>query len=150
VFGGPSVPYRKEGTMPTKLTISPAQRLAVYEQVRLHLSTVSDLWLALERNHDYETAKRLGREFSEDSRLLDDLGWNPEDVRPEFELTMPDADLMRVLGRLRGEADGGLNPTGVERESKEQEERVELGFRRARDACDDLLAQLGVRGGELA
>lgn len=136
--------------MPTNLTITPGQRSAIYEQVRLHLSTVSDLWLALERNQDYETAKRLGREFSEDSRLLDDLGWHPDDARPEFKLTMPEADLVRVLGRLRSEADGGLNPTGVERESKEQEERVELGFRRARDACDDLLAELGVRGSELA
>lgn len=132
--------------MPTNLTLTPGQRSALYEQVRLHVSAISDLWLALERNHDYETAKRLGREFNEDFRLLDDLGWHPDDRRPEFELTIPAEDLTRILGRLRSEADGGLTPTGAERESKEQEERVELGFRRARDVCDDLLAGLANGG----
>lgn len=64
----------------------PAQ--ALYEQVRNHLAAFGDLWLALETDRDYANAKRLAVEFGEDFRLLEDLGWDPNDGRFTVELTM--------------------------------------------------------------
>jgi hypothetical protein len=38
-----------------------------------HLSGIEDVWMAVEQR-DFATAKRLGRLFAEDLRLLEDLG----------------------------------------------------------------------------
>jgi len=73
--GPPRCPAEKEGTLPREtIRITKAQRDALYEQVRNHLAAVGDLWLALETNKDYATAERLAIEFSEDFRLMADLG----------------------------------------------------------------------------
>jgi hypothetical protein len=64
------------------LTITRAQRDAIYELVVNHLSAIGDVWGCLDRR-EFATAKRLGREFAEDLRLLDDLGWSETlDQRP--------------------------------------------------------------------
>ena len=94
--------------MPVTTTINREEREALFEQVRNHLAALRDVWLAMEQHHDYETAERLGIEFSEDFRLLHDLGWHPTDGRQLFELTMPAEDLTEVLARLHSEAVGGL------------------------------------------
>jgi len=36
---------------------------------------------------DFAAAERLGIEFGEDFRLLDGLGWRPDEDREVFELT---------------------------------------------------------------
>ncbi len=92
----------------TTLKITNGQRDALYEQVRNHVASFGDLWIALETNRDYAAAERLAVEFSEDFHLLEDLGWNPEDGRLMVELTMEAHDLMEVVRRLRDEAQGGL------------------------------------------
>jgi hypothetical protein len=56
------------------VTIRRAQRDAIYEMVINHLSGIGDVWLAVHRR-DFADAKRLGRKFGEDMRLLEDLGW---------------------------------------------------------------------------
>lgn len=43
----------------------------------------------MECQKDYATAERLGIEFGEDFRLLQDLGWSEDDDRDRVELTMP-------------------------------------------------------------
>lgn len=73
----------------TTCTIDGDQRDGLYELVRNHLGAVGDLWIALEINKDFATAERLGLEFGEDFRLLEDIGWNGRDGRKAFELTMP-------------------------------------------------------------
>lgn len=93
------MPYREEG--PTTCTIDGNQRDGLYELVRNHLGAVGDLWIALEINKDFATAERLGLEFGEDFRLLEDIGWNGRDGRKAFELTMPPEDLMELLQRLQ-------------------------------------------------
>jgi hypothetical protein len=55
------------------LTISRAQRDAIYEMVVNHLTAIGDVWRCVDRR-EFGTAKRLGHEFAEDLRLLDDLG----------------------------------------------------------------------------
>lgn len=123
------------------IRITKDQRDALYEQVRNHLGAVGDLWLALETNEDYPTAERLAIEFSEDFRLMADLGWNPEDGRERVALTMPPHDLMEVLRRLRDEAQGNLADAEQRRAEAEDSHRAE-GFQAARQTCEVLLDAL--------
>jgi hypothetical protein len=121
------------------ITIDHEQRDGLYELVRNHLGSVGDLWDALERDKDFVTAERLGLEFGEDFRLLEDIGWSEEDGREEVELTMPVHDLMEALKRLQGEA--GLILTGVEGGSEDAE--TNQRFRRGYETCESVLAGLG-------
>lgn len=70
-------------------TISSDQRNGIYELVRNHLSGLGDVFMAMEQRSDFATAERLGSEFAEDFRLLQDIGWRPDDYRRRFLLTMP-------------------------------------------------------------
>ncbi len=121
------------------ITIDRDQRDGLYELVRNHLGSVGDLWDALERDKDSAMAERLGLEFGEDFRLLEDLGWSEDDGRAEVELTMPIHDLMETLRRLQGEA--GLVLTGVEGSSEDAE--TNQRFRRGYETCESVLAGLG-------
>lgn len=126
----------------TKITIDRSQRAGLYELIRNHLYGVDDFWIAFSRSRDYATAERLGIEFSEDFRLLADIGWAADDERESFELTMPPHDLMETLRRLRGEAEQVLTESRTEREATEEDERTNKRFRVGRDACEALLASL--------
>jgi hypothetical protein len=83
------------------VTISHAQRDAVYGQILDRLSGIDDIWMAVSTER-FETADRLGREFSDELRLiLDDLGWGDGPEAETIELTTPADVLRRVFGRLR-------------------------------------------------
>lgn len=137
------MPCRKEGTLPRDtIRITKDQRNALYEQVRNHLASIGDLWLALEPSEDHATAERLAIEFSEDFRLMADLGWNPEDQRDRVALTMPPHDLMEVVRRLRDEAKGGFADAAVEMRSREEVGSQAEAFKVARQTCDLILDAL--------
>lgn len=136
--------------MPTTATIDRDQREGLYELVRNHLGSIGDVWIALEENEDFATAERLGLEFGEDFRLLDDIGWQPKDDREAFELTMPTHDLMEVLKRLHGEAERVLLESGTERESREADAEANARFQLGLDACEEVLVDLDRREGERA
>jgi hypothetical protein len=127
-------------------TIDRHQRDGLYELVRNHLGSVSDLWNALEQEEDFARAERLGIEFGEDFRLLADIGWQPRDDREAFELTMPAHDLMEVLKRLHGEAATILSGSGTERESQEADAETDARFQLGLDACEEVLVGLGREG----
>ena len=55
------------------VTITRAQRDAIYEMVITHLTAIGDVWLCVKRR-DYADAKEMGLKFAEDLRLLEDLG----------------------------------------------------------------------------
>ncbi|HEX3561425.1 MAG TPA: hypothetical protein VHU24_01200 [Solirubrobacterales bacterium] len=131
-------------------TIDRDQRDGLYELVRNHLGAIGDVWIALEENEDFATAERLSIEFSEDFRLLTDIGWQPRDDRGSFELTMPTHDLMEVLKRLHGEAEKVLLESGTERESKEADAETDARFQLGLDACEEVLVDLDEREGERA
>jgi hypothetical protein len=101
------------------VTISRAQRDAVYEMVINHLSGIGDVWLAVHRR-DFADAKRLGRKFAEDLRLLDDLGWSETIDQETVTLTMPPGELTRTLARLHKDAAGTLG-TYVSRPKADEE-----------------------------
>ncbi len=136
--------------MPTTATIDRDQRDGLYELVRNHLGGIGDVWIALEENEDYATAERLGLEFGEDFRLLDDIGWQPKDDREAFELTMPTHDLMEVLKRLHDEAERVLLESGTERESREADTETNARLQLGLDTCEEVLVGLDEREGERA
>ena len=125
--------------MPDPTVIDFEQREGIYELVRTHLGSIEDFWVALERTRDFATAERLGHEFAEDFRLLEDIGWSPDEQRGMFVLTMPDEELAKVLQRLHREAVEVLIEHGAEaqasREDAETRRRLQLGY----EACQAVL-----------
>jgi hypothetical protein len=123
------------------ITITAAQRDALYDNVLTHLSGIDGLWLAIMRE-DYATADRLGREFTDDLTLiLDDLGWGDEssDASKPIELTTQTDVLHRVLGQLRSRAEQHAR---VELESisarRAEQSRAQLVV----DTCNEVLTAL--------
>lgn len=135
--------------MPTT-TITNYQRDGLYELVRNHLGGIGDVWTALEETEDFETAERLGLEFGEDFRLLQDLGWHPTDSRQAVALTRPPHDLMELLKRLQDEAERVLTESRTERESAEADGETNARFQVGYEACEKVLADLDPREGEQA
>jgi hypothetical protein len=133
----------KKGTVPgTTTTIDREQREGLYELVRNHLGQIGDIWIALEQDGEYELAERMGIEFSEDFRLLADIGWQPKDKRTSVELTMEAHDLAELLTRLRGEAIGVLDGTVSMQLQREEEERARALYQGAKETFEQLLARL--------
>ncbi|HEX7300447.1 MAG TPA: hypothetical protein VF257_15720 [Solirubrobacteraceae bacterium] len=89
------------------LTITRTQRDAIYEMVINHLSAIDDVWKCVNARK-YGEAKRLGREFAEDLRLLEDLGWADTTDRETVALTLPSDELTRVLARLHKDTAASL------------------------------------------
>jgi hypothetical protein len=89
------------------VTISRAQRDAIYELVINHLTAIGDVWISVDCR-EYATAKRLGREFAEDLRLLEDLGWAETIDHETVALTVQPDELTRTLARLHKDAAGSL------------------------------------------
>lgn len=120
------------------ITITSEQRDALYEEIFAGLPGIGDVWLeASEAN--YEKTAELGRNFSDDLRLLDtDLGWGDGDG-VSVELTTPPDVLRRVLGRLRESAalHGARADAELERVRKDQNHG-----RLVMETCDSVLADL--------
>ncbi len=123
-------------------TITAAQRDALYDQILDRLSGIGDIEVAI-HSQKYDAAERLGREYSDDLRLLlDDLGIGEGNGGP-VELTAPPEVLRRVLPRLRALAEShtaSLEPEWVEaREVKERNRLVS-------EVCEAVLASLDGTG----
>jgi hypothetical protein len=112
---------------PPKITITSEQRDALYGQILDRLSAIGDVWHAVAAKN-WAAAERLGREFSDDLRLvLDDLGWGDGPGGETIELTTPPDVLRRVFTQLRDEAMGyGANEREVRAEIQEIEQRSDL------------------------
>lgn len=84
----------------TTVTITAAQRDALYDRILDRLSGIGDVWLAASAEN-FAVAERLGREYSDELRLLlDDLGLGDGPTGGTIELTSPPDVLRRVFGRL--------------------------------------------------
>ena len=137
----------KGARMPTTVTINGVQREVFYELVLDHLSGIADLSLAVEQG-DFATAERLGIEFGEDLRLMEDLGWDST-PRKDADLTMPPEDLAELLTRLKADAEGGLKGSPYGRDARETDESARDRYRLALDTCNGLLHLIGCHGEEL-
>jgi hypothetical protein len=120
------------------VTITRAQRDAIYEMVIMHLSAIGDVWLCVKRR-DFADAKEMGGKFAEDLRLLEDLGWPEAIERETVTLTMPPSSLTRTLARLHKDAAGALG-TYVSR-PKDDEERAQRDLA-ASEALGEILSRL--------
>jgi hypothetical protein len=120
------------------LTITAAERDALYEQIYVRLSGIDDVWLAVEAG-DFEAASRLGREYSDDLRLvLDDLGWGTGSGEG-LQLTAPPDVIRRVFTRMQERAEG--------QHALEEQELAECRAReeetgRLMETCRRVLAEL--------
>jgi hypothetical protein len=132
------VPYREEGTMPqgSTVTISGPQRQAFRLMLLQNLSGIADVWLAFTDGRT-ATAAQLGRQFGQDLRLMDDLGWGVE--ADDVDLTMAPAELAEVLQRLRADAEGGLREGSHERQVRAADEETRARYRFVMDTCQGLL-----------
>jgi hypothetical protein len=121
------------------VTISHAQRDAVYDQILGRLSGIDDIWLAAS-TEKFETADRLGREYSDELRLIvDDLGWGGGPGVEIVELNTPPDVLRRVFGRLHDTAaDERAHRQARGVEGREDEERIRV----VEEACRTVLARL--------
>jgi hypothetical protein len=120
------------------LSITAAQRDALYDQILDRLSGIGDIEMAI-RAHHYDDAERIGREYSDDLRLLlDDLGIGEQASAP-VELNTPPAVLRRVLPRLRELAlnhTAGLEPQWAEVQELRDRNRL------VSEACEAVLGEL--------
>jgi hypothetical protein len=119
-------------------TITADQRDALYDQILDRLSGIGDIEVAIQAGN-YDDAERLGREYSDDLRLLfEDLGIGEGNGQP-VELTAPPEVLRRVLPRLRELAEG--QTAGLEEQRSEVRELDERN-RLVSEACGSVLASL--------
>lgn len=120
------------------ITLNREQRDAIYSQIRTDITGFNDIELNL-RAGDFDAARRQSQRMSDDARLLDDLGWEDDPGRDEFTLTMPPADLARLLNRLNDDA-GHLVRAHVLDPIEEREHAAELLL--AQSTYSAALAQL--------
>jgi hypothetical protein len=119
--------------------ITAAERDALYEQIVVRLSGIDEVWMAVEAE-DYAQAERVGREFSDNLRLiLDGLGWGAGSGGA-LELATPPDVLRRVCTRLRGRAEAQRRMEEEERaRGQEREEQTQQVL----ETCRRLLGELG-------
>jgi len=97
---GSAVPPIEGGIATMIVTITRAQRDALYEEMLSDLTGVGDIYLAL-NNRDDEAARRLWQRFEAELRLLDQLGWSPVEPLDRFEIDLPQEVLVRALATGR-------------------------------------------------
>jgi hypothetical protein len=120
------------------LTITAAQRDALYDQILDRLSGIGDIEVAI-KAESYADAERIGREYSDELwLLLDDLGVGEGNGEP-VELSAPPEVLRRALPRLRQLALG--HSAGLEAEMAEVQEVRERN-RLVSEACEAVMAGL--------
>lgn len=120
------------------VTITRAQRDALYEEMLGDLTGVGDVYLAL-NNGETEEARHLWRRFEPELRLLDAIGWAPVEPRERFAIDLPQDTLVRALGRLQERAEQTIGA-----HLAEPKDGVEVAQRAVQvlGACHGALCQL--------
>jgi hypothetical protein len=124
-------------------TITKAQRDALYDQRLDRLSGIGDIEVAVQAKN-FDAAKRLTGEYSDELRLLADLGFGDGNNEP-VDLHAPPDVLGRVLSRMREWAERyTASQESEQAEARELDERNRL----VADTCEALLSDLDVETGE--
>lgn len=135
-------------TTPT-IEITGEEGNALREMILTHISGIDDLRMVCEAEN-FAQAERLGIEFGDQLRLMEDLHWTG--VLPDtaiVQLTMPPKELRRVFTRLRS-----VVATLRAAEEREQAELMDEARRyrertqRVADACDRVLTAIGGKGSQ--
>ncbi len=83
----------------TTIEITVGARDALYAQALDHLSGIDGVYRAAV-NEDFTTAERLGREFADELRLIEELGWGFPPTGESVELAMSAEQLHRRTMRV--------------------------------------------------
>jgi hypothetical protein len=126
------------------ITIAGSERQALRQLLIQRLTGVTDPGLMI-RQEDFEAAERYANEFAADVRLLNDLGWDPEDRREIFGITVPKDELAETLWRLRVSAEEGMDEPEDVRRGRDEDADLLMQHARARDVCGELIQLLGSR-----
>jgi hypothetical protein len=119
-------------------TITAQERDALCDQILDRLSGIGDIELTIQAEN-YVAAERLGREYSDDLRLLlDDLGLGDGNGEP-IKLTSPPEVLRRVLPRLR---DLAVSHSASQEEEWAEVREIQERNRLVTEACRSVLADL--------
>jgi hypothetical protein len=113
-----------------EVTIRVEERDALYEHLLSHLTGLDDLRGAFERK-DFELAKRLGIEFGDELRLLEDIGWGFPEVEDLIKVTMPPGQRHRLFSWLRE----GIESLRRDEEREEAEFENDARDQRERASC---------------
>jgi hypothetical protein len=89
------------------LVVGRAERALLHRAAVRDLASIGDIELALRRG-DGATARALRGEFEPVLALLDDLGWEADDPREAFVVTLDRAALRACVGRWLDEVEGSL------------------------------------------
>lgn len=81
------------------MVVSREARGAIRTELMIVLRGIGEIHTAADHG-DYARARALRRRHGDVLRLLDDLGWSPEDPGERFAITMPTPGLVRVLRLL--------------------------------------------------
>lgn len=120
-------------------TITARQRDALYDRILDRLSGIGDIFLAAD-SEDFETADRLGREYSDELLLVcGDLGWGAGPKVEVIELGTSPGVLSRVFGRLR---DATASERTVQEHGWEESRALEERNRLVGEACTNVLREL--------
>jgi hypothetical protein len=123
------------------LTITKEQRDVIYDHILSRISGIGDIWLAVGAKN-YEDAQRLGREYGDDLRLMDDLGWG-EGAYGSIELTTAPDVLRRALSRVH---DSATSHTASKEDELLELREMEESNRVAVEVCRAVLADLDAAG----
>lgn len=123
--------------------ITAEERDALHQHILSDLTGVDDLRLAFQ-GEDFERASRLGIEFGDELRLMEDLGWGSPITGAAITLTMPPQQLRRVFTRLRADVerlrqDEEREEAEVEDQARDRRERA----KRITQACGRVLSAVG-------
>lgn len=120
--------------MDNLVVLSSAHRDALHDLCLDRLSGLGDLWPAIE-GEEYGRTDHLGREFSDDLRLiLGALGWG--EATESVTLTFPPADLCRIFLALR---DHAAKSRGAQERELAGVEQIFCRANLAMEACDQVL-----------
>jgi hypothetical protein len=127
--------------MAATLTIGPRERDVLHALMCRRLFILGQDPPGLARAEGIGTDQSAD-EFAEDLRLMEDIGWEPEEARGAVELIMSEADLARTIRRLRRDARRAPSEPRREQEPGETDEERWERFRAAVDVCEELLELL--------
>jgi hypothetical protein len=124
------------------ITLQPKERDAMFAQITADFTAFGDLEQAISEG-DEEQCYLLGRKLSDGLRLLVDggLGWRERTADPSV-LTLPDGELLRIMGRMQDRAARLYEAMRPDRESS-QAQWGDLGT--IRDACGTVMEEVRLR-----
>ena len=121
------------------VTLQPNERDAMFAQISADFTAFGDLEQAI-RMGDEEQCYLLGRKLSDGLRLLVDggLGWRERTADPTV-LTLPDGELLWIMGRMQDRATTLYESMRPDRESSQ----AEWGdIETVRDACGTVMDEV--------